>query len=783
MKACAADSGRMGGSLASLSWCGALLAVFCLCAPSWGQYGLSVPPLEAEMRETDEPPAPPRPRAEPERSGVMAIDAFVIQQDPRISPARAPQDLGLLLDLPVELTLSDGVWTNESGATGPRAPVRISELTRESRLFDASALRAIGRVIEDDILKEEELVAWVTVQRPARPDPGTEEETERVATLLVLVESDPILVDGLTLAFEPSENAELPSAADLLSTEVTFGVTEEGYFVQSEGGRFEEVTLRLDEIEEGSEFLTTGLLEVVRAITDRLRTEEQLIGILVAPSPEQIDLAGRTFVDLREPEVTTLEIRVYLSVVSDFRTLAFGDRVKEENRENAAVHRRLIERSTVKEGDLLRRDQLDEYLQRLNRMPGRRVSAALSAAEDEGVQVDYLVSERRPLLIYGQVSNTGTEQTDRIRYRVGGQLSQILNLDDTLTIDFITAGTSGDTVGYLAQYESDVPGTDRLRYRLEAAYSEFVASDVGLAGEEFTGDSTRVGGGLIWNVYQRGDLFLDLLAGARWQNVSTVNEVVQVDGESDFFVPRVGARLERRSRIAETYGYITAEYNLPGVAGTASEEELEALGRLDVERDWGVLRFGLSHSFFLEPLVNRSAWEDVSTPRSSTLAHEIKLDFRGQAALNGRLIPQEEMVVGGLFTVRGYPESVVSADNVFIASAEYRFHLPRALAYSPSPGEMFGQPFRFRPQEPYGEADWDLVLKAFVDAGWTDNEDRLPFETEDTLVGAGLGVEFSFRRNLFARVDWAMALEDLPENEQSVEVGDSEWHFVITVLF
>ena len=790
-------SGLMGSGRLRL-WA-ALGAGAVLGAPAAAQYGLSAPPVEAIVRQGEASPELDLSERDELPIGQSAIDRFEVGFDEGVdSPLRDLLEPRAILDVPVRLTLVEGVWYDPASAAGEGATVLapIRDLPLRSKVFDVSALRVIARAAEDDLLAQDEVLGWARVALPpprtAAPDLSQEdapERTERVGQLLLLIESDPVRVDGLEIGFVPGGNPQLPDATNLLATEVTFGVGPEGALTQAgeSGDRFETVTMRLDAIEPGPLFFTTGLAAIGNAITDRLRTEEQLIGILVVPDPEQIDVRGRTFEDLREldeEEPHPLSVLVYLSEVRTFRTLAFGDRVKEEDRENAKVHQRVVERSTVKEGDLLRRDKLDEYLQRMNRLSGRRVSAALSPAEDEGVQVDYLISERNPLLIYGQVSNTGTEQTDRIRYRAGAQINQILNLDDTLTVDFISAGFDGDTIGFLGQYESDVPGVDRLRYRVEAAYSEFVASDVGLAGEEFTGDSTRVGAGLIWNAYQKDELFVDLLAGARWQNASTTNEIVMEDGDSDFFIPRVGVRMERRTRIAETFGFLTYEFNLPGVANTADEEELEVLGRIDVDRDFSVLRFGFRHSFYLEPLVNGDAWRDVSTPLSSTLAHEVGFNISGQAAMGGsRLIPQEEQVAGGLFTVRGYPESVVSGDTVVIVNAEYRFHVPRALRYSPTPGELFGQPFRWRPQEVYGEADWDLVLKAFVDAGWVDNQDRLPFETEETLVGAGVGVEFSFRRNLFARVDWGFALNDLPDAAEPVDEGDNEVHFVVTILF
>ena len=59
--------------------------------------------------------------------------------------------------------------------------------------------------------------------------------------------------------------------------------------------------------------------------------------------------------------------------------------------------------------DLLRKNELDDYIFRLNRHPGRRVDLALSTgAEVGGVTLDYLVAENKSTYVYGQISNTGT---------------------------------------------------------------------------------------------------------------------------------------------------------------------------------------------------------------------------------------------------------------------------------------------------------------------------------------------------------------------------------------
>ena len=71
------------------------------------------------------------------------------------------------------------------------------------------------------------------------------------------------------------------------------------------------------------------------------------------------------------------------------------------------------------------------------------------------------------------------------------------------------------------------------------------------------------------------------------------------------------------------------------------------------------------------------------------------------------------------------------------------------------------QPFKWAPQQAYGRPDWDLILRAFLDAGQTYNADRLGFENDETLVGVGVGTELQVKQNLSLRVDWGFPLTDL----------------------
>ena len=212
-----------------------------------------------------------------------------------------------------------------------------------------------------------------------------------------------------------------------------------------------------------------------------------------------------------------------------------------------------------------------------------------------------------------------------------------------------------------------------------------------------------------------------------------------------------------------------------------SNQELTLLGRLNPSERWARMNWSASLSTFLEPLLNPVEWGNPETPETSTLAHELAFRFSGQYSFGSRLVPQFQSIMGGMYSVRGYAQSVVAGDNSIFGSLEYRFHIPRTFAVQPEPIDFMGAPFRAAPQYVYGRPDWDLILKAFFDAGYVFQNGNLPFEVNNTLLGAGIGMEFLYKSNLRVRMDWGFALHDLKFG--LAEAGTSRLYVTGTFLW
>lgn len=588
------------------------------------------------------------------------------------------------------------------------------------------------------------------------------------------------------------ENAGHPSAEEVLEAVVPLVETEGGFVAPREGEGAPPVrSIPLSQIPtlEDPMFFDSALARFAPAVVIRLQ-QLGLIGVYAEPDRAQFGVVGGQVQDRRDPGDTSLRLLITTGHVTEVNSTGLGERLPEGETVNNPVHARIREHSPIQPGDdadasapgagegttnLLQGDRIDRYVHFLSRHPGRRVDVAVAATGDEpgAVALDYLVTENRPWLLYAQISNTGTDSTDSLRERFGFIHNQLTNTDDVFSVEYLTSNFD-DLHALVTSYERPI-FDPRVRGRVFGSWYTYTASDVGQPDADFDGDGWSVGAEVIWNFLQINDRFFDAIAGFRYEGIEVDNQLADIEGDERVVVGYVGGRYERIGTAASTRASASLEFSLDGLDGDSTN----TLGRFDADRDWTTLQLGIEQSFFLEPLIDPDLSENAS------LVHEFVLTGRAQLAFDHRLIPTYQQIAGGLFTVRGYDEAVVAGDSVFIGSAEYRFHLPRSFSPEPQPANFLGAPFRFSPQYKYGPVDWDLIFKAFVDVGVTENSDRQSFEEDNTLVGAGIGAELQLARRLNARVDVGWALTDAEAVAGDVEnhAGDVRVHFLVTLIF
>ncbi|MDG2423300.1 MAG: ShlB/FhaC/HecB family hemolysin secretion/activation protein [Phycisphaerales bacterium] len=701
----------------------------------------------------------------------------------------------LLLELSIEADTSPA--PEEGGQTAQQDTPATEDLTSKPASDDGKPSAAQTPSQELPATKTETSTADST-------PPATSDDTADVSTetdSLIINEPDPS-VDGLPYMVDTFsvaylyDHPHLPPTANFMDLPLVLGYidTEEGdrnWVGPRAGVNITQTTLNKIN-EAGGGVFWSSCIATISSTISRVLIEDDLLGVFVIPNPKQISSApGDLGKDLRPEGDTELTILITVGRVVESRTIAQGDRIPDDQTFNNETHTSIKQASPAKphdetadadtadeeRSDLIRKSDLTDYVHHLNRHPGRNVEASVAAsAVPGGVSLDYLVFEADPLTLYYEIGNTGTPQERSLRQRFGLVHSQLTGNDDILALEYVTSNFSR-TNAVLGSYQFRLSDDNRIRGSVIGSWNKFVNDQFGQDFVQYTGYSWSAGGQMTFNIFQDGPFFIDIVPGMNYQKVKVNNELLEDSGMAGFALPNTEILLSRQ----DNKGLFQAMVGLEGSFISQNVNELTLLGRIDPSEQWARLNWSASLSTFLEPLLNPAGWGDPDSPGSSTLAHELALRFTGQYSFDYRLVPQFQSTMGGLYSVRGYAQSVVAGDNSVFGSIEYRFHLPRTFAVNPEPLEFMGGPFRMAPQHVYGRPDWDLIFKGFFDAGYVFQNGNEGFEVNNTLLGAGIGLEFLYKSNLRVQLDWGFALHDLKFG--LAEAGSSRLYVTGTFLW
>lgn len=589
---------------------------------------------------------------------------------------------------------------------------------------------------------------------------------------------------------------DLPSLDEL--DHLAVKLTREGVVWRAAGAKGGEV-LTLGKIPEGSRFEGDALREIAQEVV-RWYNARGLYGVWVSFSDLETSSAG---IDDRRPtDDRAARLVIWASQVAEVRTLARGRRFKPQASVNNPKHRSIVRNSPLqpgktpdKPGSLFRKDLLDDYLRGLSLHPGRLVEASIASAGEPGkVVLDYLVNESRPWQVFGQVTNFGTEATGVWRGRLGFQDNQLTNHDDILNIDAISTPNL-KTYGTFLSYRIPVWRPARLLARVYGSYGDFLASDVALENLHFAGRNWLGGLELTNRLSLPRTWQLVTALGANFNHYeiqSRINQTPLVSGFSNFLVPFLSSTLSRETNGWTFSSSVRFDHTVGNFANTDQTNGIPALGRIAADPEWTSLRWDVNGTVYLESLFK-------GADQARFLANELSLRVRGRSLLRGkRLIPHEQEPIGGALSVRGYTESVLSADEFVSGSFEYAFHVPRVLKAGET-GSLFRQPFKWRPSKTRQNPDWDLVFRAFYDyayrqvtpppvaAAQTATGEFSLVDRSLALAGAGGGVELVVKQNFSVRCDVGMALTELRDNTrpagQEVIVPAGQVRYYITSSF
>jgi hemolysin activation/secretion protein len=129
------------------------------------------------------------------------------------------------------------------------------------------------------------------------------------------------------------------------------------------------------------------------------------------------------------------------------------------------------------------------------------------------------------------------------------------------------------------------------------------------------------------------------------------------------------------------------------------------------------------------------------------LARDTLFVFRSDLQLSpSALVPVEQFALGGQQSVRGYRQDALLTDNGVSASAEVRFPILRVKSIKGL-----------------------LQIVPFIDFGVGWNSGNIPDPDQNTLVGAGVGLQWQMGNSLNARFDWGIPLVDIRSGKNSLQ--------------
>ena len=309
--------------------------------------------------------------------------------------------------------------------------------------------------------------------------------------------------------------------------------------------------------------------------------------------------------------------------------------------------------SPVREGDVIQKEKLDDFVRLLNLNPDRYISPVISrSSEPNALNLSYDVYETSPWHWYAQVDNAGTRDR-QWSPRVGLVNTNVLGVDDRFSVMYQAPWEKGMEEEYAVFGSYDFPVfTPRLRLNLYSGYSRF---DIPEADINFLGNGSFYGSILSYNILQINSWFFDV-TGSLSNERSKVTPSLGIASDVDMELWGVGVNLHHSDDMSNTSFTFNRSENMGG-----SDKDNFEDARTDTDPDFTIYNFGIAHSQYLE----------------SAKVNRISGSFR-LIASDERLVPAKMTTFGGLYSVRGYEEDEIVADGGMLISGQYEFDLVKA---------------------------------------------------------------------------------------------------------
>lgn len=395
----------------------------------------------------------------------------------------------------------------------------------------------------------------------------------------------------------------------------------------------------------------------------------------------------------------------------------------------------------LRHDDSLDAAKLQSNLDWLNRNPFREVSAQFKQGQPIGhADVVLKVRDQFPLRGYVGYEDTGARFVGEDRFLAGFNWGNAFGLDHQLNYQYTTDTDFKLVKAHSASYVAPLPWHHTLTF-----FGSYVDANADF-GAVAPGTSSK---GLSYQASMRYSAPLPVVG--KYQH--------EVSGGLDF----------KRSNNNFEFGGTTS---LPSDTHVLQAE----LGYSGLMPDaFGQTSFGLEGYYSPGGLTDNNndlhfnqlrqkakahyLYGRLSAQRVTRLPYDFTLVIKGTAqASNQRLLPSEQLGVGGYSTVRGYEERLANGDEGWILNNELR-----------TPALKLGSFF----ENPDIEADY-LQFLVFFDYGSIHTVDRVVGDPKDaSLASVGAGLRYTLSKNLTARFDYGYQLmdRDLSKKHSRAHIG------------
>ncbi len=348
-----------------------------------------------------------------------------------------------------------------------------------------------------------------------------------------------------------------------------------------------------------------------------------------------------------------------------------------------------------------------------NTHPSKQVTIRIKHSKQENsVDAELAVRDQRPWQFFTGLNNIGTSQTGEFRLTGGYQHTNLLGLDDTLTLSYTTSpGHVSDVKQYGANYRLPLyalSGSLSLYYSRSDVDNGTIEQvfDVSGAGK-FQGGSFTYTLRNLNNYRHRASVGIDDKIFENNIDFQGVPLGVDVRSRPLTFSYSGEWRLERSSMKFQLK-YLR---NLPG--GSSSDGPTYAAARSGATRTWKAFRMSGSVTY-----LQSKGWLGTAA---------ISAQYTDEPLISG-----EQFGIGGYQSVRGFEERALSGD--------------RGLRFSLE---------TWTPPLPH-----NIRLLAFMDAAYIKNIKPTPGQlADDTLLSLGLGLRWSWNDKLSVNIDYGHEVE------------------------